>query len=150
MTRFPMIRRLILQLGVIIGEYRANAAVEFALAAPALLLFVFGIIEVGYAMFVQNALNYSVAMASRCASLNGSACSGQLSNGAYAASQAGANLDASVFSYNANPLYPASGCGCQVTATYPLALNIPFANMSVTLTADACYRPPPSQSCPSS
>ena len=150
MTRFLMVHRLIRRLGILIGEHRANAAVEFALAAPALLLFVFGIIEVGDAMFVQNALNYSVAVASRCASLNGSACSGQLSNGAYAASLAGANVGASVFSYDSSPLYPASGCGCKVTASYPLALSIPFANMSVTLTANACNRPPPSQSCPSS
>jgi hypothetical protein len=150
MTRLPLAHWLLHRLRGFAQDRHANAAVEFALAAPALFLFIFGIIEVGYAMFVQNALDYSVAMASRCASLNGSSCAGQLSNGAYAANQAGANIDASAFSYNPNPLYPASGCGCQVTASYPLALNIPFANMSVTLTAEACNRPPPSQSCPSS
>src|ERR1051326_3256427 len=150
MSWFVPIRRLILRSRTLAGDQRAHAAVEFGLAAPALFLFLFGIIELGYAMFLQNALNYSVAVASRCASLNGSSCTGQLSNGAYAASQAGANIDGSVFSYNANPLYPASGCGCEVTASYPLPLNIPFANMSVTLTANACYRPPPSKSCPSS
>ena len=145
-----MARRLVHRVWALGKNRYATAAVEFALAVPALILFVFGIIEVGYALFLQNALNYSVAAASRCASLNGSSCTGQLSNGAYAADQAGANIDPAVFSYNANPLFPASGCGCQVTASYPLALNIPFANLSVTLTADSCYRPPPSKSCPSS
>ena len=150
MTRLPKAHRLVRRLRVLREDRRANAAVEFAFAAPALFLFIFGIIEMGYALFLQNALDYSVAVASRCASLNGTSCTGQLSNGAYAASQAGANIDGSVFSYNANPLYPASGCGCEVTASYPLPLNIPFANISVTLSANACYRPPPSKSCPSS
>jgi hypothetical protein len=145
-----MAHRLLRRLRCFARDRHANAAVEFALAAPSLFLFIFGIIEMGHALFLQNALDYSVAVASRCASLNGSSCTGQLSNGAYAATQAGANIDASVFSYNSSPLYPASGCGCQVTASYPLALDIPFANLSVTLTADACNRPPPSQSCPSS
>jgi len=61
--------RISKRLRALVRDRRASTAVEFALAAPALFLFMFGIIEVGYALWMQNALDYSVAAAARCASL---------------------------------------------------------------------------------
>ena len=110
------------------------------MAAPALFMFIFGIIELGYALWIQNALDFSVAAASRCASLNGAACSGQVAS--YAADQSGAPIDSSVFTYTRT-----AACGCQVTASYSMALNIPWTDLSVILTSDACYLPPPTVSC---
>ena len=69
-----IMHRLIGRVRAVGKDRRAAAAVELALAMPALCLFIFGIIEVSFALWVQNALDYSVAMAARCASLNGSAC----------------------------------------------------------------------------
>ena len=31
------------------------------------------------------------------------------------------------------------GCGKQVSASYPMRLNIPFTSYAVTLTAQSCY-----------
>jgi hypothetical protein len=105
-----------------------------------LFLFLFGIIELGYAMWIQNALDFSVATASRCASLNGGSCAGQVTT--YAASQSGAGIDSSVFTYTRT-----ASCGCQVTATYSMPLNIPWTDLTVILTSDSCYAPPPSIPC---
>ena len=149
--RSSIIHRLISGSRAVGKDRRAAAAVELALAMPALCLFIFGIIEVGYALWVQNALDYSVASAARCASLNSGACSPALTT--YAASQSGATVTASAFTYNcrAGDLCANSGtvtCGCQVTASFPLSLDIPWTNVSVTLTSEACYLPPPSKTCP--
>ena len=69
MIQIPIASRLIGRLHALAKDRRANVAVELALAMPALCMFIFGIIEVGYALWMQNALDYSVATAARCASL---------------------------------------------------------------------------------
>ena len=127
-------------LRALLRDRRGGPVIEFAMAAPALFLFLFGIIELGYAMWIQNSLDFSVATASRCASLNGTACSGQVAT--YAADQSGADIASSVFTYTRT-----AACGCQVTATYSMPLNIPWTDLTVILTSDSCYAPPPSKSC---
>src|SRR5712675_3244761 len=115
----PMMHRLIARIRAVGKDRRAAAAVELALAMPALCLFIFGIIEVGFALWVQNALDYSVASAARCASLNltGSACVGSPSQvTTYAANQSGAYVDSTAFTYTRT-----ASCGCQVTASYTIA-----------------------------
>jgi Flp pilus assembly protein TadG len=143
-----VMHRLIGRIRAVGKDRRAAAAVELALAMPALCLFIFGIIEVGYALWVQNALDYSVATAARCASLNGSAC--QPSGGAsqvtaYAANQSGANVASSAFTYTRT-----AACGCQVTANFTIALDIPWDSaLSVTLSSNSCVAPPPTKNCAS-
>lgn len=112
---------------------RGSAAVELALVAPALFLFVFGIAETGRALWLQNALDYSVAEAARCVSINPTACGSVSDTQNYAAARSGSGVDASVFSVTT------PSCGNQVSASYPMALTIPFLTVSVTLTAQACY-----------
>jgi Flp pilus assembly protein TadG len=87
-------------------DRRGGPVIEFAIAAPALFLFLFGIIEFGYALWMQNAVDFSTAAASRCASLNGSACSGQVAS--YAAGQSGASIASSAFADTRT-----AACGCQ-------------------------------------
>ncbi len=114
---------------------RGSPAVELALVAPALFTFVFGIAEAGRALWLQNALDYSVAEAARCASINPTACGSASDIRIYAAARSGSGVDASVFSVTV----PTPSCGNQVSAIYPMALMIPFLTVSVTLTAQACY-----------
>ena len=145
MTRFPLVHRLIGRFRAVGKDRRAAAAVELALAMPALCLFIFGIIEVAYALWIQNALDYSAATAARCASLNlaGSSCVGSPSQvTTYAASQSGAyGFDSTAFSYT-------RGTRCCVTANYTIALDIPWDSaLSVALTSNACFAPPPSKNC---
>jgi Flp pilus assembly protein TadG len=140
------------RLRVLASDRQANTAVEFALAAPAIFLFMFGIIEVGYALWMQNALDYSTAAAARCASLNGSSCSGNVTS--YAASESGASLDATAFSYACRSSDSCANktvtCGCQVTGNHTIALHIPWENaLSVNLSSQACLAPPPKANCAS-
>lgn len=100
-----------------------------AIVALVFLTFLIGIAQFGYALWLQNALNYSVAAAARCASLN---CSTDIP--AYAADASGAGFASTVFSLST------AACGNQVTASYAMTLAIPFvSNSAVTLTAQACY-----------
>jgi Flp pilus assembly protein TadG len=111
-----------------------NAAVEFALIAPALFGFLIGIMFFGVALWRQNALDYSVAEAARCASDATSTCGTSTQITAYAAGVSGGNFDSTVFTYTA----PAAGtCGYLVTASYPI--SVPFFNLSMTLTSRACW-----------
>lgn len=117
----------------LIGDARGNAAVEMAFVAAPLVLFLFAIISTGQAIWLQNALDASVAEAARCASVNPTLCGTATQIKTYAASQAGAGFDSSVFSV------ATASCGNQVTASYPLALAVPFTTFSVNLSALACY-----------
>ena len=143
-----IMRTLIGRVRAVGKDRRAAAAVELALAMPALCLFIFGIIEVGFALWVQNALDYSVASAARCASLNliGTSCVGSPSQvTTYAANQSGAYLNSTAFTYT-----PTAACGCQVSASYTIALDIPWDSaLSVTLSSNSCVAPPPTKSCAS-
>ena len=121
--------RWLLAIQIICSEQRGNTAIEFALIACGLLTFCIGIIQFGYALWLQNALNYSVAAAARCASLS---CSTNIVS--YAAGASGAPFDSSVFTLST------PSCGNQVSASYPMTITVPFVNsFSVTLTAQACY-----------
>ena len=59
--QLPILHRVSKRLRAVTSDRRASTAVEFGLAAPAIFLFMFGIIETGYALWMQNALDYSVA-----------------------------------------------------------------------------------------
>jgi Flp pilus assembly protein TadG len=145
MIQLPKMRPFSRRLRALARDRRANTAVEFALAAPAIFLFMFGIIECGYALWMQNALDYSAAAAARCASLQGSLCTGSPSIvTSYAAGESGASLTSAAFTYNSG-----ASCGCQVTGSYPLSLDIPWTALTVNLSSSACIAPPPHKNCAS-
>ena len=117
---------------------RAGAtAVQFALIATPLLVFIFGIEETARFMWTQAAINMAVEDAARYSSVNGAvgACTaaGQVED--YAASRAsGLNLPAGDFTATA----PA--CGCQVQASVPFTPIVPnLVPYNITLTATACF-----------
>jgi Flp pilus assembly protein TadG len=112
---------------------RGATAVEFAAIAPVLLVFLLGIIELGRALWTQNALHYAVEEAARCASINAVNCGTSSQIQAFAADSSGASFSSSVFTATT------ASCGNQVTASYPMTLNIPFLSYSFTLTAQSCY-----------
>jgi Flp pilus assembly protein TadG len=111
-----------------------NIAIEMALLAVPLFVFVFGIINTGYALWLQNALESSVTQAARCATVNPTLCGTASQIQAYAAARSGAGLNSSIFSFTQ------PSCGNQVSATYPLPLRLPFmSSFSLSLNARACY-----------
>ena len=110
-----------------------STAVQMAFVAPAMLMFILGIMEVGRVMWLQNALNYSVVEAARCISNSPSTCGSASQMQSFAASQSGAGFASSVFTVTT------ASCGNKVTASYPVMLDIPYVNLSTTLTSQACY-----------
>jgi Flp pilus assembly protein TadG len=107
--------------------------VEFALIAPPLLILLLGIMEAGRALWTQNALNYAVEQAARCASIDANNCGTATQVAAYAANVAGADFGATAFAVST------SACGHVVDASYPLTLHIPFVGTALTLTAHSCF-----------
>jgi len=123
-------------------DVRGGAVVEVALTIMVLVIFMFGIIEFGFAMWLQNALDYSVAEAARCATVNATVCGtvSQVQN--YAAGQSGYNFDPSVFTVTSSSTVPSpTQCphGNQISASYPMTITIPTLAFSITLQAQACY-----------
>ena len=70
MMRIPMPHRIAAALRRLAKNRGGNVAVEFGLGAPVLFLIIFGVVELGYALWLQNALDESVAAAARCASIS--------------------------------------------------------------------------------
>jgi Flp pilus assembly protein TadG len=114
-------------------DQRGATAVEIGLVLTPLLLFLLGTMEFGRAMWIQNALNYSVEEAARCASNNTTTCGSASDITTFATSRSGANFATSVFTATT------PSCGNMVSASYPMYLYIPFGNYSITLTAQACF-----------
>ena len=110
-----------------------SSVIQMAFIAPAMLMFILGIMEIGRVMWLQNALDYSVVEAARCLSNSPATCSSASQAQSFAASESGAAFDSSVFTVTT------SSCGNKVTASYPVTLNIPYVDWSTTLTSQACY-----------
>ncbi len=113
-----------------------NAAIEAALGLPVLITFGAGLSEFGYAMWIQNTLQYAVEAAARCAAINTTDCGTTANIQAYAVSQVVAiNVTTSTFTVST----PA--CGKQVTASYAFDGGIPMllGDWNPTLTATACH-----------
>ena len=121
--------RAIIRLG---GDRGGNAAIELALLLPVLLLFVLGIMECGRVLWTQNALNYAVEEAARCAGVDSAQCGSISQVQAFAAARSGAAFDPSLF------LVTVASCGNQVTASYPMTMTIAWLSFPLTLTAQSC------------
>jgi len=104
-----------------------------AVIATPLLLLVFGIIEFGRALWLANALNYSVEEAARCAAVNTAICGTSSAVKSFAAGSSGAGFT------NATFTLATAACGQLVTATYPMQLDILLGTYSITLSATACF-----------
>ena len=116
------------------SDQRGATAVEFALLAPAFLLTLGGVIDVGLMTWTQLGIEHAVQSGARCASLGNTTCSSATSIATYASTQAyGLGLPASTFAYSKTT------CGYQVTANYTYYfLSNSFPKASTALSALAC------------
>ena len=129
----PRLRAPSRLLAAVLTQCRGASAVEFVLVAPALLLFLFGIIETGRVLWFQNALNYAVQEAARCASVNPTICGTTAAVQGFAATRSSVSFPPAIFTPTTQT------CGNQVSASYPASLTIPFIPRSLTLSATSCF-----------
>jgi Flp pilus assembly protein TadG len=110
------------------------ALVEYALVLPALLALVFGVMQLGGMAWTQEALNYAVQEAARCAVVRPDLCGTPDAIQQYAAGQAlGLTVPANAFSVTPDT------CGTDVRASLPYGFILsPFNTAPVQLTAEAC------------
>jgi Flp pilus assembly protein TadG len=129
----PRLRQLVRALT---GSRSGNTAIEFAFIAPAMLMFIFGVAEVGRVLWLQNALDYSVVEAARCMSNSPSKCDNATDTATFFYDQAGAGF----LSSDTTLTVTAASCGNQVTASHQVPIAIPYMNLSpINLTSQACY-----------
>ncbi len=109
------------------ADERANAAIEFALTAPAFLALLFGAFQGALMLWTQLGLQHAAERAARCAAINTTLCGTSAQVQAYALTQGLANsLPASAFTL------VSSGC---VSAT----ANVRFVISTVSLSAQSCF-----------
>jgi Flp pilus assembly pilin Flp len=115
-------------------------ALEFALVAPLILAFTFGIIELGHLFWTIGALNMAVEDAARCVSVSNvpsppsTLCDTQTHMQTYAVSRVwGMTVPGSTFTLTT------PSCGYLVSASYPYTPIVGYIPMSLTITASACY-----------
>ena len=117
-----------------IGDESGTTALEFALTAPAFLLFIFGIIEIGLLLWTQVGIQHGAEMAARCASINSTLCPNPNAVTTYAVQQSfGLTLPSSTFTLTT----PA--CGNQVNASYTFQFPAIIGLSPLNLTAQACF-----------
>lgn len=121
---------------------RGSMAIEFAIVAPALLMFLFALVDTGWLLWSYTTLSRAVAEAARCAVVNTVTCSTASAVESYAATQAwGLGLASSAFTVTT------PSCGTQVQGTMVYYFVTPWfyvaapfgVGNSITLTATACY-----------
>jgi len=114
-------------------EDAGNLSIELGLLAPVMILFIFAVAEGGHLLWTVNALHYSVQEAARCASVDTTTCGSATQIQSFAAGRSGAGFPSSAFTATV------ASCGNRVSASYNMALNIPFMAHSISLSAQSCF-----------
>jgi Flp pilus assembly protein TadG len=111
---------------------RGAFAVEFAMVLPALAALIVGGLYTGLAVYSAAGLHIAVEQAARCFALNVTGCTSTSTTQTYASGR--------YFGLN-TPTFTAStpACGHQVAATVTIAFSAVVTNMSIPLSATACY-----------
>ena len=115
-----------------VGCNRATTAVEFGLVLPALAALVVGGLYSGLTVYSAAGLRSAVEQAARCYSVNSTQCAGAAATETYARSQ--------YFGIN-SPAFTAAigGCGHQVSGTVTIGFTVISSDLSVPLSASACF-----------
>lgn len=122
-----------------LSRRRGAVAIEYALVLPALLLFIFGLVDAGRLLWTYTTLYRATEAAARCAAINTTDCGSTAQIQSRAIAEAwGLTVTASNFTV-ATP-----SCGVQVQASYEFTFVIPGLETiaplgSITLNATACY-----------
>ena len=114
---------------------RAAAAVEFALVALPVILFIFGIIQTAWVLWIDNLLHVSVDTAARCGAVNSTTppCAGT-TNMVATADQVFGIIGGATFNSNNSNCSGDNGAG--LVGTYNVRM---LFVVKLTLTAKSCY-----------
>jgi Flp pilus assembly protein TadG len=121
---------------------RGAAAVEFALVALPVIFFILGIMQVGFVVWTDNLLHFSVNTAARCGAVNSMTppCDGSTSAEMInTANTVFFMRPGATFTNNSNCSPDEAGLIGTYKVNFLLAVNL-------TLTAESCYPAPPSDS----
>ena len=108
-------------------------AIEFAILGPVLLVSLIGVLEFGRMLWVENALQYAVAQAARCMTIDASVCSTARETQDFAAASSGMSFPSATFTVSL------AACGNKVSATYPFTFAAGLFPYALTLEAQSCY-----------
>lgn len=129
----------------LIAEVGGNAAVEFALVAPAFLALVFGIVNLSAVLYASAQLHYAAEDAARCYSVRTTVCTSATTAQTYAAAAyRGPGIGASFTAANTGACHhslasPYAADGHAVTGTGTYQINAVLTSVSVPLSATACF-----------
>ena len=127
----------------LLADRRGAAAIEFAFASTALMLLVFGVIEVGRILWTRQALQGAAAETARCLAIGSLNCPSGATYAATAAANRGvSDLQSAMVTVAASdPCGSASGSFTKVTIAYPYASVVPslIAGPVGGLTVTACF-----------
>ena len=114
-----------------------STLIEFAFASTVLLVLMYGILEFGRVLYLQNQLQQGVAMAARWATVTSGVCSNTSQIQSYASTRSSAFLTIPAGNFNVNCN---ASCGNNVSVAYPFSFTIPFyGTTSLNITAQSCY-----------
>ena len=116
-----------------------STLIEYAFAATVLIVLMYGVLEFGRVLYLQNQLQHGVAMAARWATVTSGVCPSNTGSQieSYAAARSSVFLTISSANFSASCT---ASCGNRVSVSYPFSFTIPFyGTTSLNLTAQSCY-----------
>ncbi|MEO7739753.1 MAG: TadE family protein [Novosphingobium sp.] len=116
------------------ASQHGSTAVEFALVAPVLIMFLIGGMYLSMLGFTASSLRFAVQAGARCASINTTSCSNATSIQSYA-SQQFINVTGNAATFTATT----PTCGNQVVASVNFPLLTGISRITVPLSASACF-----------
>ena len=119
-----------------LADRQGGALIEFAMTFAVFAMLLFGIVELGRVLWTVNGLHVGAQQAARYAAIkNPTACATSYNSTmqSFAAGYGGTGIPGTAYTLTC------ASCGFEVTATYSLALYIPFVAMRPTLNATACF-----------
>jgi Flp pilus assembly protein TadG len=117
----------------VLADRAGVTAIEFAILGPVLLVTLIAVAEFGRMLWVENALQYAVAQAARCMTIDTSVCGDARETRDFAAASSGMSFPSSVF------VVGPAVCGNRVSASYVFTFAAGLFPYTATLDAQSCY-----------
>jgi Flp pilus assembly protein TadG len=118
----------------IAGDEKGTTAIEFAIVGPVFILLLIGIFFLCMGLAVAGSLHYAVEEGARCASVRTMICSDNDTTITYTKNHYYGPSSMPTFNYDA-----AATCGHSVSATINYTVDLGLKQITVPMTAAACF-----------